>query len=97
MKFLTSESDLNILEDDILYFYSSDDFQTNYSLIFNFFYKVKNITFIDLFHFKNLHKRFDITEIPSMIILQNGVVIRKFSGPMSFDDISKIISESDIS
>jgi hypothetical protein len=99
MKFLTSEKDLYLVlqEDGIVYFYSSNQSvfisEMMHSLMSEL-NKNNNILCIDLFYFKNIYKRFDITEIPTILIIKGGKEIKRIIGVPSINNFDNILSKA---
>jgi thioredoxin 1 len=85
MLFITHENELNS-KDKIhpLYFYSSwmPYHKKMLIMIDKIEQKYKDINFkaIDVDHFKNLCKRFNIDSIPTIVILDNGKEIKRIEG-----------------
>lgn len=101
MIFLTSEKDLKISTKQIIYFYSSNMNQLISNLMFNLLNIVRkthkdiNILCIDILNFKSFRKRFEIDEVPTLLIYNNSVV-NKMVGIPTLDKISKYFERGDI-
>lgn len=95
MLFLTSESDLSY-SDGMLYFYSSEHTFPLEEMMFQLITKLDNnydITCIDLFYFKKMYKRFDIEEIPTILVKKGGVEIKRIIGIPPIKDIDNILEK----
>lgn len=94
MRFLTAEKDLIVNKTGIVYFYSSEQGFPISDMMFSIIKeldKKKDITCIDLSFFENLYKRFDIREIPTILLLKNGLEIKRITGIPSVNDINNIL------
>lgn len=87
MKFLTSESDLILNKDAILYFYSSNIPHPSATKTFNMLSKLENVLCIDLHNFSNMYKRFDIDETPTVVFMKDNVEVDRI---VSFKKIMEI-------
>ena len=80
----TNENDLaNIIATDTaLYFYSSKDTLLTAMMIpiIENLNKTKDVLCIDLAAFNNLHKRFDIKEMPTILIMSGGQELKRIIG-----------------
>lgn len=80
---IVNESNINISENQILYFYSSwmPFHKKMMSMISSMeeTYKIKFVG-IDVDFFKNLCKRFDVKSVPMLIFFKNGEEKKRISG-----------------
>lgn len=85
MQFLTSESDLNINKEIVLCFYSSEESLPVASVLFSFIAKVskrREVLCVDICYFDGIGKRFAITEIPTILLINNGKELKRISGAL---------------
>lgn len=85
MFFLTQEQELVLNNDlQVLYFYASwmPYHKKMIIMIDKMEQKYKNISFfaIDTDHFKGLCRRFNINTIPVVLIMKNGIELKRISG-----------------
>lgn len=84
MIFLNQEKDLILSKSQSLYFYASwmSYHKKMLFMIDKMEQKYKNVEFfaIDVDFFKNLCKRFEITSIPTVIIINNGEELKRING-----------------
>jgi len=95
MIFLTRESDLSY-SSGLLYFYSSEHAFPLGEMMFRLISKLDNsydITCIDLFYFKKMYKRFDIEEIPTILVIKDGAEIKRINGIPLIKDIDNILKK----
>jgi len=95
MIFLTREGDLSY-SDGLLYFYSSEHGFPLGEMMFQLITKldhVYDIICIDLFYFKKIYKRFEIEEIPTILVMKGGVEIKRINGVPSIKDIDNILKK----
>lgn len=100
MRFLTSESDISIQKVDILYFYNSDQAFPISEMMFPILSELdknNNIICIDLFYFKKMYKRFNIEEIPTILIMKDGVESKRITGIPTIKDMGNSLKRVDIS
>jgi hypothetical protein len=95
MQFLSSEKNFKFEKDTVIYFYSSNINFPISKLIFNVIDAVEielniNITCADLFYFKNFHKRFNLTELPTIIVFKNGLETKRITGIPTVDNLRNI-------
>lgn len=100
MRFLTSEDDLHMIDyhKSILMFYSSKQDLFITEIMLDFLLKLdKNIEIIciDLSSFKTMRKRFDINELPTVII-NNSSFSKRIIGLPSENDLNYFLTTTDI-
>lgn len=96
MKFLTKESDLAFSKNGLLYFYSSEHAFPLGEMMYQIISKLDDnydVVCIDLFYFKKMHKRFELEEIPTILIMNNGTEIKRINGVPSLKDIDNILKK----
>ena len=96
IKFITTENELYPSTDGIIYFYSSDQISPVGELMFLMLSKLdKNydIICIDLYYFNNLHKRFNIIETPTIIIMEDGSEIKRITGTPSINYLNNFLGK----
>jgi hypothetical protein len=96
MKFITAEEELYPSTDGVIYFYSSDQSYPAGEMMFPILLdldKHNNIVCIDLFIFKKLYKRFNIEEIPTILVMAGGTEIKRITGIRSLKDINNILEK----
>jgi hypothetical protein len=90
MKFITDEKEIKIPTNGVLCFYnSSNEFIMN-KLLFTFLLQINNNVFcVDLNQFKSSIKRFDIKEIPTVILFKNDVESARAVGIIKEEELEK--------
>ena len=95
MIFITQEDEIKLHKMQSLYFYMPNVLYNKKIIIaIKEAEKKYNIDFfaIDASYFKGLCRRFDITAIPTIIILSDGKEIKRISGLVSTNALSDIYS-----
>jgi thiol-disulfide isomerase/thioredoxin len=90
--FLTNDYNLSI-KDNLLYFYFGKDINCIDEILSKIMIeldKIYDIICIDMAYFHNLHKRYDIKEIPTILIFKDGQEIKRINGFPSINDINLI-------
>lgn len=91
MFFLTNEKDLIVNKDTVIYFYSTNKIDPTIEMTFDILNKLDdgyNIMCIDVGFYKNMCKRFDIKEIPTILFFSNGAEIKRIVGIPSMSDFA---------
>lgn len=92
MKFLTSESELVLNTDSIIYFYTSEFNNLISDILFNLVSKINgNVICIDLSYFENLSKRFNVIELPTIIVIKDGLETKRITGLNEIKDIDNLL------
>jgi len=94
MQFLSLEKELKINDKSLLYFYSHDNIfpisKTIFSLLNNIEINLNiDILCIDVSHFGNLIKRFEIETTPTFIFYKNGVETDRLTHIPTPDEIKQ--------
>lgn len=100
MKFLTRDTELSFITNDLIYFYTSEKAFPLGEMMFQIISELDKkyeIMCVDLYYFNKLYKRFDIHEIPTILLMKNGSEFKRISGPASLNHINNILDVSDIS
>ena len=88
MIFITNEKEL-VIDNTILFFYSSDIHNTLTKSIYEYIHKLEkiyNVLCCDIYYFKSFVKRFDLHQLPSIIIFEDGKEKEKLNGEIAVKD-----------
>src|ERR1022692_446554 len=97
MLFATQEEDIDInLSLQALYFYAS--WEPTHKKFLTMFEKIEakyktSLIAIDIDYFKNQCKRFLITSVPTVLILSDGIEIKRINGFISTSDFIRIFTD----
>jgi thioredoxin-like negative regulator of GroEL len=92
MKFLTSENDIILNSDSIIYFYTSEFANLISDILFNLISRIQgNVICVDLNYFEHLSKRFNVMELPTVLVIKDGQEIKRITGLQGLKDISNLL------
>lgn len=94
MIFLSNEKDLILNKNCILYFYSSEQIDSIGKMMYKVVSelgKTFHVLCVDIGYFNNMHKRFDIKEIPTILLIEDGQEKKRINGMPSENDINNIL------
>lgn len=90
MKFITDEKEIRIPTNGVICFYSSQNEFILNKLLFNFLLRIDNNVFcVDLSSFKTSIKRFNVKQIPTIILFENDVESARAVGIVGESELEK--------
>lgn len=98
MIFITNEKEL-VIDNTILFFYSSDIHNTLTKSMYNYIHKLEELCKVlccDIYYFKTFVKRFDLSQLPSAIIFEDGQAIEKMNGEVAIKEFCDKLEKTDI-
>ena len=96
MIFLTNEKDLILNKNCLLYFYSSEQVNSVGQIMYKVICELGKAfptLCVDLCYFENMCKRFDIKEIPTILLIEDGQEKKRINGVPSENDINNILAK----